>query len=183
MGKSPSNDRWMSRWGAAVGGRNRVEWTTDWPVSRSGFAVRRPPIYSSLIGIRDQPLDAIDRAEAEPEAMLAGDAWATFLRAVGTNPIYPFQLKPIQLDIASIAVPKGEVCFVFSGDGERLYLSDGASVTAIALPDRWKDDVPLLGPSVDRQQQELWQWKIPSGSTGKPIQQRPVDWILIQAKS
>jgi len=141
----------------------------DWPISRSGFAVSRPPIYSSLIGIGDQPLDALDRAEVEPEEMLAGDAWATFLRAIGTNPIHPFQLKPIQLDVASIAVPKGDVCFVFSGDGERLYLSDGASITAIDLPDRWKDDVPLLGPSVDRQQQELWRWKIPSGSTGKPI--------------
>ena len=73
----------------------------DWPVSRSGFAVSRPPIYSSLIGIRDQPLDAIDRAELAPEEMLAGNAWATFLRAIGTNPIYPFQLKPIQLDVAS----------------------------------------------------------------------------------
>ncbi len=141
----------------------------DWPVLRSGFAVSRPPIYSSLIGLGDQPLDELDLAETEPAEKLEGDAWAALLRVLGTNPISPFQLKPIELDVASITVPKSPLSFVFSSDGDRLYLSDGATVTAIALPDQWKTQVPLEGTSTGRQQQELWKWKIPGGWIGNPI--------------
>ena len=60
----------------------------DWPVSPSGFAIRRPPIYSSLVGLKNEPFDEIDQVERAEEERLEGDKWAKFLRAVGNQPYH-----------------------------------------------------------------------------------------------
>jgi hypothetical protein len=138
----------------------------DWPVSPSGFAISRPPIFSSLIGIQDQPLEPIDLQEIPPQEKLEGDAWARFLRANNTNAKHPFQFKPIHEEIASIALENSQVSFVFSSDANTLYVSNGQSIQAIELPDDWRDRVPLEGTSAGKIQKVLWQSPIPNGSIG-----------------
>ncbi|TWT52752.1 hypothetical protein Pla22_03780 [Rubripirellula amarantea] len=140
----------------------------DWPISRNGFTVSRPPVYASLDGLHLEPLDEIDQKELPAPETLQGEDWRRFLRALGTNAIHPFEMKPIHLEVARLDVPAGPVSFTFSSNGDRLFVCDGATVTAIAFAEAWKKDIPLLTPSDSQSQRVLWKWNVPHGSIGDP---------------
>lgn len=146
----------------------------NWPVSRSGFAITRPPIYSSLVGLKDEPLDELDQREPALSEGLAPDQWRTFLRAVGTNPLSPFEMKPIRLEVDQLTVASKKSTFAFSADGDSLFIADGTQIQAWRLANRWKQTAsamePDLGKNTSRSKAEqVWSVDLPSGVTSNAI--------------
>ncbi|MEM6777456.1 MAG: hypothetical protein AAF670_07345 [Planctomycetota bacterium] len=141
----------------------------DWPVSRSGFAIRRPPIYASLVGLHQEPLDELDLESPNDPEPLEDEAWFRYLRSLGTNPLTPFQMKPIHLQIAELSVTEDPISFIFSADGEALYICDGATIDAYRIADDWKQDVPFAGTPTGQAQEKLWSLNLPDGRRGDRV--------------
>lgn len=144
----------------------------DWPISKSGFTVRRPPIFSSLADLDRDWVMAQDRAaplwatELE-SASIDEEEKARFFQAFGTNTETPFQMVPIRRDITSIPIaePDSRVELAFDQSGERLAVRSGNQLMCFQLPDDWKSNLVLAGKSQGIALERIWSQQVPLASS------------------
>lgn len=128
----------------------------DWPLSRSGFSVARPPIYASLSDLASQPLLEMDQSDPPSRPVLDDEQWVQFCWSIGTNPETPFQMKPIGLRIAEIDVDGDSIAIAMSADGTIVYVANHERVDAWQLGNAWRTQFEWVTNEPSQALERIW---------------------------